>query len=189
MGFFSYAYLSRCDIVDGAFVVTREIYSTPCEERLLITWERGVRAPGLHPYADGLFHCTDHLELLPGYPRVDELASDEAGHFLLEEDFRPPGENHPVLFFILLPPGHVPATKHDPFRQPTEPFVDVRDDRLFICYAVTGPAVVRFWVRELEDGDALQRYDLNRLLDRKVTTTPKLAIELNLGIVKIKVGG
>lgn len=94
-----------------------------------------------------------------------------------------------MLFFILLPPGHVPAAKHASFRQPTEPYVDVRDDRLFICYAVTGPAVVQFWVRELEDGDALQRYDLNRLLDRKATSTPKLAIELNLGIVKIKVGG
>mgnify|MGYP001231536228 CR=1 FL=1 len=189
MGFFSYAYLARFDVADGHVKATREIYETPTEERVLFTWEEGTRAPGLTAYAEGLFHCSDQLDLLPGYPRVSEIQPDEEGDFFLQEDFRPPSESHPVLFFLLLPKGHVPVTKHDPFTQPTRPFVDVRDDRLFVCYAVIGPATIQFWIRALEDGDTLSQYDLNRLLARTARKAPKLTVELNLGILKIRSGG
>ncbi|MEX1257371.1 MAG: hypothetical protein WEG36_07125 [Gemmatimonadota bacterium] len=189
MGFFSYAYISRYKSVEDRVTATREIYSTTSQERVLLTWEPGSRPPGLHPYAGGHLLSSEPLERLPGYPRESCLASadDYPGAFLVEEGFRPKTDDSPVLFFVALPAGFVPAPKERPFEHPADPFVDIRDNHLVLCYAVSGPAVIRFWIRELEDDDSLERYDLNRIMTRPTRRVPKLEAELNFGIAKLRI--
>lgn len=192
MGYFAYAYIVEGGEDDSGISMTRSIYRAHLNQRALFSWDRGDRPPGMNAYADGTLFCSEHLELLPGYPLRRPCRRDEGGpldEMLVEEGFVPEFDAEPVLYHLMLPAQFVPRPNRAPLQQPGTPSVLHVGDRLIISYAVQGAADIRFWIARLPDHDRFENYDLARVLKAPSSRVAKVSFELNLGVVKVALGG
>lgn len=191
MGYFAYAYIVEGAEDDSGISMTRSIYRAHLSQRALFSWDRGDRPPGMKAYADGTLFCSEHLELLPGYPLRQSYRADEGGspdEMLLEEGFVPEFDEEPVLYHLMLPPHFVPRPDRAPLQQPGTPSVLQDGGRLIISYAVQGGADIRFRIARLRDHDRFENYDLSHILKAPSSRAAKVSFEVNLGVVKLAFG-
>jgi hypothetical protein len=189
MGFFSSAYIVEGKASGDA--VTFSVSAYRADGPTLFSWGTGDRAAGLVPLAGGTLFCATPLQPLPGYPRVDRRAGAEAsepGFHYVEESFFPYHRDDPVLFHIVLPPGYVLRPDREPFTLSRDAHIAQRGDQLVVTWPRVGGADLRFWIARLGAKESLADYDLGRLLTAPSGPPPKVSFELNLGIVKVKVG-
>jgi hypothetical protein len=189
MGFFGHAYIIEGYANEEGVAFSVSAYSS--NGPALFSWGPGVRTGGgMRGFADGTLLCEKQLRLLKGYPRRYQLHHANApapGIFQIEESFFPFDRREPVLFHIVLPHRYVLRPDRKPFTlEPTANLMQ-RNDQLVLTWPTVGGADIRFSIARLRDEDDFKSYDFGRLLT-KPEGRSKLSFELNLGIVKVKVG-
>ena len=191
MGFFTYAYILDASEDGAGLHLSRSIYTSRLRPagRSLFSWDVGERPPGMHAYANGTLFSSDALELLPGYPLMRTISSDEGtDSLLIEEGFLPSDQSAPVLFHLLLPERYVPRPNREPLQQPSQPNVLLLGDRLLISYASPVAGEIRFWIEKLQNNERMTDFDLTRILKAPSSSVVKASVELNFGIIKISLG-
>jgi hypothetical protein len=190
MGFFAHLYVVEMTAgADTAEAVTT-IYSGDIGQKAYFSWLRGDRADQLIPYAGSTIFADRELTILPGYPVRQTIAyaggPGVRDQFYFDASFHPPNQQEPVLFHLLFPPHFVPMRQREPFRQPSEPAVDLQNNRLIATYAVTGPTTLSYWVGNRNERDELSTYDVSTLFAPVAKEPWKMEFELNLWILKWK---
>jgi hypothetical protein len=192
MGYFTTAYIVDAKDEGDSIALHLRAYQTHLGhgDKAYFTWGEGHRLEGLRHFADGTLLCDRDLELLPGYPRTEHVSPrhGDPSLFLFEQSFYPGALNEPVLFHILLPERFTPRANDEPFEQPVTPFVALRDGRLMVAYPTLGGGSIRMWLSRIRKGESLQDFDLTQILRRRETGQLKVAFEVNLGILKVKLG-
>jgi len=189
MGYFAYAYILEAEEDDTGLSMRRSVYEADLNSsggRALFSWDRGERPDGMFEYANGSLFSSQELKLLPGYPLNLHLARDD--EYSIEEGFWPRGENDPVLYHLLLPPRFVPRPDK-PLLQPSSPNVSQWGDRLVVSYGVRGGTDIRFSIARLAEQGGFGDYDLGRVLVASKSTSAKVEVEINLGLLKVKFAG
>jgi hypothetical protein len=189
MGYFAYAYILEAEEDDFRLSMRRSIYEADLNSnggRALFSWDRGERPDGMFEYAGGSLFSSQELKLLPGYPLTQHLSYDD--DYRIEEGFWPQGDNDPVLYHLLLPPRFVPRPDRN-LLQPSAPNVAQWGNRLVVSYGVRGGANIRFSIGRIAEQDSFGNYDLDRVLVASKSTSAKVEVEVNLGLLKLKFAG
>jgi hypothetical protein len=187
MGYFANLYTVEADATDVTVRTQTMIYRSDIGSFAYFCWGPGERPPGLYPYAGGTVLCDVELRLLPGYPMVETLgANSDRG--LIEANFRPLNDEDPVLFHFVLPTRFIPRRDMKPLEQPIRPFIYSSGERIIVTYPVVGQTTIRYWITRLKDDESIADYEQEKLLHPDEERPSKVAFEINLGILKVKLG-
>ena len=156
--------------------------------RAYFCWGGGTQPRDLHAYARNTIFCDTPLQLLPGYPRVQDCEDPrgEHGRCLIEASFQPRHGDDPVLFHFLLPTRFLPRRDLQPLVQPQPPFISLHENRLAATYPVVGRAEFRFKASRLNSNESFNDYDMAKILHPEGKTVVKAEVEFNFGVFKIK---
>jgi hypothetical protein len=190
MGFFGHLYVAEMTAGTDAAEVVTTIYSGDIGGRAYFSWLQGDRPQQLIPYAGGTIFANRELNVLPGYPVKQRIAyaggPGVRNQFHFEASFHPQDVQEPVLFHLLFPPRFVPLRQQEPFRQPYEPSVDLRNNRLVATYAVTGPGSISYLVANRSEQDELSSYEVSTLFTPVAKEPLKMEYEFSLGFFKVR---
>jgi len=157
------------------------------------SWMRGERDKGLYPYANNTIFSDTQLHLFKGYPVKENQAFGEKTSrgslsFLIESQFTPGIIDATTVCHITLPKGFIPRRDMKPLVQPYPPYAKLQNGRFILTWPITGAFDIRFCITPLMKDESLEDFDQNSILCPLDKSSPKIGVEVNLGVIKFKFG-